>query len=51
MHPAQHVQGHPLERMAFTNNGYLLWISIKVVVGSLSSGSSTESVNHGWFSL
>ncbi|MGC2462959.1 MAG: hypothetical protein WA446_18615, partial [Steroidobacteraceae bacterium] len=39
VHPTQHVQRHPLERVALTNNCYLLRIPSEVVVGSLSSGS------------
>ena len=39
--PAQHIQRHPFEGMTRTNNRYLLGISSKVEVGSLSSGSLT----------
>jgi len=44
MSPAKHIQRPPLEGMALTNDGYLVGISGEVVVmGSLSSGSSTRS--------
>ena len=48
VNPAQHIQRPPLECMAPTNDGYLLGISSEVVVvGSLSSGSSTMFVIRG----
>jgi hypothetical protein len=48
MSPAEYIQRPPLEGMALTNDGYLLRISSEVVVvGSLSSGSSTPSTTGG----
>ena len=45
LRPSQHIQRPPLEGMAPTNDGYLIGIYGEVVVmGSLSSGSSTISI-------
>jgi len=48
MSPSEYIQRLPLEGMAPTNDGYLVGISGEVVVGSLSSGSSTISAMDGW---